>query len=151
MVFPQLSDLQKHAGNALSQSQIRNDIAYSLMLTRLPTGWIGLVLTGLIAAYMSTLSTQLNWGASYLVNDVWKRFIRPEAKQKELVWMGRAFTGLRHADGRDVVTSKSAILHYDLSHFPDFLLAPYFLFCQLLILVQKQDRMPPPSPVSLAE
>lgn len=60
-------------------------------------------------------------------------------------------SGLRHADGRDVVTSKSAILHYDLSHFPDFLLAPYFLFCQLLILVQKQDRMPPPSPVSLAE
>lgn len=55
---------------------------------------MGLVLTGLIAAYMSTLSTQLNWGASYLVNDVWKRFIRPGATQKELVWMGRAFTVL---------------------------------------------------------
>ena len=94
VVYPELSDLKAHAGTSLPQSQIRNDIAYSLMLTKLPVGWIGLVLTGLIAAYMSTLSTQLNWGASYLVNDVWTRFIRPAATQKELVWMGRAFTVL---------------------------------------------------------
>ena len=92
VVFPDLAALQARAGDVLPQSQIRNDIAYSLMLTKLPTGWLGLVLTGLVAAYMSTLSTQLNWGASYLVNDVWKRFIRPGATQKELVWMGRAFT-----------------------------------------------------------
>lgn len=94
VVYPELSDLQTHAGDVLPQSQIRDDIAYSLMLTKLPAGWTGLVLTGLIAAYMSTLSTQLNWGASYLVNDVWKRFVRPAATQKELVWMGRVFTVL---------------------------------------------------------
>lgn len=94
IVYPELSDLQNRAGDILPESQIKNDIAYSLMLIKLPVGWTGLVLTGLIAAYMSTLSTQLNWGASYLVNDVWKRFIRPAATQKELVWMGRIFTVL---------------------------------------------------------
>lgn len=92
VIYPELSDLKESAAGMLPDDQIRNDVAYSLMLTKLPVGWIGLVLTGLVAAYMSTLSTQLNWGASYLVNDVWKRFVRPAATQKELVWMGRAFT-----------------------------------------------------------
>jgi len=60
----------------------------------LPSGLTGLLLAGFAAAYMSTISTQLNWGASYLVNDLYARFYRPEAEQRELVRMSRLATGL---------------------------------------------------------
>jgi Na+/proline symporter len=69
-----------------------NDLAYSAMLRFLPPGWFGLLLTSLIAAYMSTVSTHLNWGSSYVVNDFYLRFLKPEASQKELVWVGRIST-----------------------------------------------------------
>jgi Na+/proline symporter len=72
--------------------KIGHDLGYSAMLTFLPPGWLGLVLTSLLAAYMSTLSTHLNWGSSYVVNDFWKRFVRPAAPEGELVWVGRLST-----------------------------------------------------------
>jgi len=59
----------------------------------LPPGLTGLLLAGFAAAYMSTISTQLNWGASYLVNDLYARFHRPHAGQKELVRVSRIATG----------------------------------------------------------
>ncbi|MEO8376358.1 MAG: Na+:solute symporter, partial [Candidatus Sumerlaeota bacterium] len=62
------------------------------MLTFLPRGAIGLVVASLIAAYMSTISTHLNWGSSYVVNDFWKRFVKPSSSQKELVFVGRVST-----------------------------------------------------------
>src|SRR5690625_7931143 len=62
------------------------------MLTFIPVGWMGLVMTGLIAAYMSTISTHLNWGSSYLVNDVYKRFLKPDSTQKDMVNVGRIST-----------------------------------------------------------
>ena len=62
------------------------------MLTFLPAGLMGLVLASLASAYMSTMSSQLNWGSSYLVNDVYHRFIRPEATERELVLVGRLAT-----------------------------------------------------------
>ena len=68
---------------------VRHDLAYPAMLTRLPAGWLGLVVASLIAAYMSTISTHLNWGSSYIVNDFWKRFVNPDASQKQLVFVGR--------------------------------------------------------------
>jgi solute:Na+ symporter, SSS family len=58
----------------------------------LPAGLTGLVLAGFAAAYMSTISTQLNWGASYLVNDLYARFIRPDLGEKELVRASRVST-----------------------------------------------------------
>ena len=64
------------------------------MLTKLPSGLLGLVAASLVAAFMSTMSTQLNLGASYLVNDFYQRFIKPDATQSELVWAGRLFTVL---------------------------------------------------------
>jgi Na+/proline symporter len=64
------------------------------MLTLLPSGLLGLVAASLIAAFMSTMSTQLNLGASYLVNDFYHRFIRPDASEKQLVQAGRLFTVL---------------------------------------------------------
>src|SRR5690625_1020629 len=60
-----------------------------MMLEFLPIGLLGLVVASLVAAFMSTVSTLINWGASYLTNDLYHRFIRPEADQRELVLMGR--------------------------------------------------------------
>ena len=62
------------------------------MLTLLPPGLLGLVAASLIAAFMSTMSTQLNLGASYLVNDFYHRFVNPDASEKQLVLAGRLFT-----------------------------------------------------------
>ena len=63
-----------------------------LMLDLLPAGILGIVVASLLAAFMSTVSTNINWGASYLVNDLYRRFLRPEAGQQELVLMGRLFS-----------------------------------------------------------
>lgn len=93
IVFPQISDL-KAAFPAISDDKLGDDLAYSAMLTYLPTGLIGVVLASLIAAVMSTLSTHLNWGSSYIVNDFYLRFWKPEATDKELVLVGRIATVL---------------------------------------------------------
>ncbi|ARS35357.1 sodium:solute symporter family protein [Pontibacter actiniarum] len=58
----------------------------------LPPGLKGLLLVAFFAAYMSTISTQLNWGASYIINDFYARFIKPDAGQKELVTASRITT-----------------------------------------------------------
>ena len=91
VVFPQLADLQSAFPN-LPLDKLGHDVAYPAMLTLLPAGLLGLVAASLIAAFMSTMSTQLNLGASYLVNDFYHRFLKPEAGEKELVWAGRMFT-----------------------------------------------------------
>ncbi len=91
IVYPELSDLQK-AFPHMPADIVKHDLAYPAMLTFLPHGLLGLVLASLIAAYMSTISTHLNWGSSYVVNDFYKRFIRPAAGEKELVLVGRIST-----------------------------------------------------------
>ena len=93
VVFPEVTDIQTAFPN-LSADKLGHDVAYPAMLTFLPSGLLGLVAASLIAAFMSTMSTQLNLSASYLVNDFYKRFIKPDAPEKELVWAGRAFTVL---------------------------------------------------------
>lgn len=72
--------------------KLGHDLGFSLMLQFLPSGLLGLIIAGLIAAFMSTISTHLNWGASYLVNDVYKRFVAPEATDKQQVNVGRVAT-----------------------------------------------------------
>lgn len=91
IVFPELKDIQS-AFPALTADKLGHDVAYPAMLTKLPSGLLGLVAASLIAAYMSTISTQLNLGASYLVNDFFKRFINPQASEKQLVNFGRIAT-----------------------------------------------------------
>jgi Na+/proline symporter len=71
---------------------VKNDLAFSAMLNLLPAGLIGLLIAALLSAFMSTISTHLNWGSSYVVNDFYKRFIRPDAPQNELVNIGRLST-----------------------------------------------------------
>ncbi|PHN05648.1 sodium:solute symporter family protein [Flavilitoribacter nigricans] len=91
VVFPELSDIQA-AFPTLSDDKLGHDVAYPAMLTLLPSGLLGLVAASLIAAFMSTISTQLNLGASYLVNDFYQRFINPDASEKQLVSTGRWIT-----------------------------------------------------------
>jgi Na+/proline symporter len=68
---------------------LRNDIAYPGMIATMPRGWLGLIVASLIAAYMSTIATHLNWGSSYVVQDFYTRFVRRDASPKEAVAMGR--------------------------------------------------------------
>ena len=91
IVFPELTDLQSAFPN-LPADKLGHDVAYPAMLTLLPSGLLGLVAASLIAAFMSTMSTQVNLGASYLVNDFYRRFINPKASEKQLVFTGRMFT-----------------------------------------------------------
>jgi SSS family solute:Na+ symporter len=91
IVFPELDDIAQAFPN-VSENFIRHDLAFPAMLTYLPSGLIGLVIASLIAAYMSTISTQLNWGSSYVVNDFYVRFIKPEASEKRQVLVGRIST-----------------------------------------------------------
>ena len=91
VIFPDLDSINNAFPN-LSESIKGNDVAYPAMLVYLPAGLIGIVLTSLIAAFMSTISTQLNWGASYIVNDFYKRFLKPESTDKEQVFIGRIST-----------------------------------------------------------
>jgi solute:Na+ symporter, SSS family len=93
VIFPNISDLQAAFPN-IPVDKLGDDLAYSAMLTYLPTGLIGIVLASLIAAVMSTLSTHLNWGSSYIVNDFYLRFMKPEATDKQLVAVGRISTVL---------------------------------------------------------
>jgi len=93
VVFPDLQSIQSAFPN-ITADKLGNDLAYPAMLTKLPTGLLGLVLASLISAYMSTISTQLNWGSSYIVYDFYKRQINPEASQKRLVAVGRLSTVL---------------------------------------------------------
>jgi Na+/proline symporter len=91
IIYPQLSDIQKAFPN-LDPNLLGHDIAYPAMLRFLPTGWIGLMVGGLIAANSSTILTHLNWGASYLVHDFYRRFIRRGAEEKHYVLAGRLTT-----------------------------------------------------------
>lgn len=93
LVFPQLSDIAK-AFPYLEPSMIGHDMAYPAMLTFLPAGFLGLMVAGLLAAYVSTISTHLNWGTSYLVHDLYRRFVRNDADERHYVWMGRLVTAL---------------------------------------------------------
>lgn len=90
VVFPDLDSIRQAFPQAANV--VDHDMGYPAMLTFLPAGWMGLVIAALIAAYMSTISTHLNWGSSYLVNDVYKRFLKPESSEKELVNVGRITT-----------------------------------------------------------
>ena len=91
IVFPELADIQR-AFPDLPSNKLGHDVAYPAMLSLLPSGLLGLVAASLIAAFMSTMSTQLNLGASYLVNDFYKRFINQQASENQMVRMGRIFT-----------------------------------------------------------
>jgi Na+/proline symporter len=114
IVYPQLSDIQKAFPN-LDPKLLGHDIAYPAMLKFLPVGFIGLMVGGLIAANSSTNLTHLNWGASYLVHDFYRRFLRKNASEKHYVMAGRLATvGLFLAAGGLVFVLETAKDSFDI-------------------------------------
>ena len=93
VIFPNLTDLNT-AFPDLAVDMQGHDVAYAAMMTYLPAGLLGIVLTSLIAAFMSTISTQLNWGSSYVVNDFYGRFINPKATERQKVVVGKISVAL---------------------------------------------------------
>lgn len=91
VVFPDLDAIQAAFPN-VDPNVVNDDLAYPAMLSYLPSGLLGLVVASLIAAFMSTISTHLNWGSSYIANDFYKRFINKDATEKQLVNLGRLST-----------------------------------------------------------
>jgi len=88
IVYPDLESI-KAAFPGVDPKLIGNDIGYPAMLKFLPVGLVGLMLGALMAAYFSTMSTHLNWGASYLVHDFYQRFVKPNATEKHYVMISR--------------------------------------------------------------
>ncbi|HEY8186740.1 MAG TPA: hypothetical protein VIF64_11750 [Pyrinomonadaceae bacterium] len=86
-----------------------------------PVGLLGLLVAGIFAAYMSTISTLMNWGASYVVNDLYKPFIRPTETERHYVWVGRI--------GSVVIFSLSLLVAY---YFVEGLRA-WFLFINSVV------------------
>ena len=80
VMFPDLPEGEKRAGFVM----VMRDV--------LPPGLLGLLFAAFLAAFMSTLSTQLNWGVSYLMNDFWARFVQPDATERQYVFLSRVFT-----------------------------------------------------------
>ncbi len=91
LVYPTLQDIQQ-AFPHVSPELIGHDMAYPAMLIFLPAGLKGIMVASLAAAYLSTMDTSLNWGASYLVHDFYQRFIKPEASQKHYILISRLVT-----------------------------------------------------------
>ena len=92
-VYPDLPALRQ-ALPGLDPALVGDDLAYPLMLRLLPPGLLGLAAASLVGAYMSTVDTHLNWGASYLVEDVYRRFLRRAASARESVTVARIATVL---------------------------------------------------------
>jgi len=91
IIFPELKDIQLAFPQA-DPKLIGHDSAFPAMLKFLPTGFVGLMVGGLIAASSSTILTHLNWGSSYLVHDFYRRFISSSATERHYVNVGRACT-----------------------------------------------------------
>ena len=91
IIYPDLDSIRAEFPN-LTETYLKDDIAYPVMLSKLSAGWLGLVVASIVAAYMSTIGTHLNWGSSYVVNDFYRRFVRKDAPEKELVMVGRITT-----------------------------------------------------------
>lgn len=93
LVFPEVSDIARALPH-VDPAMLGNDMAYSAMLTFLPAGLLGLMVAGLLAAYVSTISTHLNWGTSYLVHDFYRRFLRTREPEAHYVMVGRLVTAV---------------------------------------------------------
>ncbi len=117
VMFPDLESI-KQAFPGISEDKLGDDLGYSAMLTMLPVGLTGLVIASLVSAYMSTISTHLNWGASYVVHDFYREFVDNKASEKKLVMIGRVTTILLM-----VLSAIIALLLTDALQLFDFIIA----------------------------
>jgi SSS family solute:Na+ symporter len=93
LVYPTLADIGR-TFPYVDPALIGHDMAYPAMLRFLPAGFLGLMVAGLLAAYVSTIATHLNWGTSYLVHDLYRRFVRQDRDERHYVMVGRIVTAL---------------------------------------------------------
>ena len=117
VMFPDLESI-KQAFPDVSDDKLGHDLGYSAMLTMLPVGLTGLVIASLVSAYMSTISTHLNWGASYVVHDFYREFVDTKASEKKLVLIGRLTTILLM-----ILSAFIALLLTDALQLFDFIIA----------------------------
>lgn len=88
IVFPDLASLGK-AFPHVDPSLVKGDLAYPAMLTFVPNGWLGVVAASMMGALFSTVAAHLSMGSNYIANDFWKRFVRPDANEREIILVGR--------------------------------------------------------------
>src|SRR5206468_9606257 len=93
VIYPHLSDIAR-AYPYIDPSLIGNDMAYPAMYRFLPAPFLGFMIAGMLASYRSTIETHLNWGTSYLVHDLYRRFLNKGASEKHYVLVGRLTTAL---------------------------------------------------------
>jgi len=91
LVYPTVESLAVRFPH-MDPAIVKHDLAYPAMLIFLPHGLLGLVVASLAAAYMSTISTHLNWGSSYIVDDFYRRFLAPDRSESHYVRVGRLST-----------------------------------------------------------
>jgi Na+/proline symporter len=91
IVYPSLDDIARTFPH-VDPKLLGHDMAYPAMLRVLPAGWLGVMVAGMLAAYVSTMSTHLNWGTSYLIHDLYRRFLRPGQDERHYVLIGRLTT-----------------------------------------------------------
>ena len=91
IIFPDLTSISE-AFPGIDENFLKNDLAYPAMMTLLPKGVIGLMVASLISAFMSTISSHLNWGSSYIVHDFYSRFINSNSSDSKKVLIGRLST-----------------------------------------------------------
>ena len=117
VMFPDLESIRQ-AFPDVSDDKLGHDLGYSAMLTMLPIGLTGVVIASLVSAYMSTISTHLNWGASYIVHDFYREFVDKNASEKKLVNIGRGTTVLLM-----IISALIALKMQDALQLFDFILA----------------------------
>ena len=88
MIFPDLDSIRR-AFPGVDPSLIGDDMAYPAMITCIPSGWTGVVAASLMGALFSTVAAHLSMGANYVANDVWKRFVRQGASEREMILVAR--------------------------------------------------------------
>ena len=88
LIFPDLASIRS-AFPDVDPALVGDDMAYPALIKTVPNGWIGLVAASLMGALFSTIAAQLSMGANYVTNDIWKRFIRKDASDRELIWVAR--------------------------------------------------------------
>jgi len=88
IIFPDLNSIRE-AFPDVNPALVGDDMAYPAMIKIVPNGWIGLVAASLMGALFSTIAAQLSMGANYVTNDIWKRFVRKDASDRELIWVAR--------------------------------------------------------------
>lgn len=88
LIFPNLDSIAA-ALPGVDPSLIRDDMAYPALIMTVPNGWVGLVAASLMGALFSTIAAQISMGANYVTNDIWKRFVRKDASDREMILVAR--------------------------------------------------------------